>query len=117
MPAPAVSPPSMNASEPDPAHVDAGSAGRLGVAADRVDVAAELGAAQQEVQAITNASTIGTTHGTPADVTASDAAVGVADRTSDDAGGRHDRDLRQRSAQTGGATRPLRPPAPVARSR
>ena len=80
--------------DPHAAHVDAGSACGLGVAADRVDVTAELGAPQQEAPGDHEREHDRHDPWDPAVLTAGDATVGVADRNQDDSSGRHHRDLR-----------------------
>ena len=87
MPAmPAVNDASTKRDRADAGQVDAGPARGLGVPADRVQVAAERRAAEQDRPHARTPSTMSTTHGTPR-IGDEDAAVGVADQDERDARG------------------------------
>src|SRR5438270_2272925 len=75
--------------DPDPAQVDPGPAGRLGVAADRVDVPAEPGPAEQEAPGDQHDQDDQDYPGHAAQHGEAGPAVGVADQDHGDAGDRH----------------------------
>ena len=87
---------------PDQVQADAGSPGRLGVAADRVDVTAEAGPPEHD--RIDDEHPEHDEHhpGDPAQRHQADAPVGVADQDDHDAGHRHDHDLQQGDADRRG---------------